>query len=301
MAHADRIGRLLAACGMMFLASPASANSTAIVDLTAGTATNDGNVSPGEYVGSSAGINSGFGDQIGATSRLHVDSDAGGNLNFGITSGNNPVSYFVVVYFDSIPGGSATTASFNDSLDSSRQAASGTNGTTAAVLQFAPGFEADFALVIDSSSALLFRLTELGPHVFVALPTFNMSPLEIEVSGLTTADLGLDPGDSFDYIATLLNPAAAFRSNEFQGVAQSTVGSTNPGSSAVSLASGDSNRFTTFSDAEPVPLTGPIAGAFLVASLMSLGAYANRRRHSGNAGSPGAADPPEDRETGAAE
>ena len=78
--------------------STALASPTSIVDTTAGTATSDGAVLPGEYVGSSVGINAGFGDVIGIGSRIHLDSDAAGDLNVGIVSGGSPLSDAIVIY-----------------------------------------------------------------------------------------------------------------------------------------------------------------------------------------------------------
>ena len=56
---------------------------TTIVDNTQTSATLDGTVNPAEYVGSSTGINNGFGDVIGSGSTVSVDSDASGTLHFG--------------------------------------------------------------------------------------------------------------------------------------------------------------------------------------------------------------------------
>ena len=60
------------------------------------------------------------------------------------------------------------------------------------------------------------------------------------------ANLGLAAGGTFRYVATYLNPGNAFRSDEFHGVAQSTVPGGNPGYTTVTLASGDTNVFTSY-------------------------------------------------------
>src|SRR5262245_41874680 len=51
-------------------------NVVLINDTTPGTASNDGTINPGEYVGFSSGINNGFGNIIGSASKMYVDSDA---------------------------------------------------------------------------------------------------------------------------------------------------------------------------------------------------------------------------------
>src|SRR4051812_45368053 len=55
----------VAALASLAMSASAFAAPITITDTTSGTATNDGTINSGEYVGSSAGINGGFGNVIG--------------------------------------------------------------------------------------------------------------------------------------------------------------------------------------------------------------------------------------------
>jgi hypothetical protein len=98
---------LLAAL-LLTLVSPAAAQPATITDTTPGTAINDGTVNSGEYVGSTAGINSWVWRLSSAlTSQLHVDSSHAGALNFGLISGggtNFNDNDAMVIYIDTDNG-----------------------------------------------------------------------------------------------------------------------------------------------------------------------------------------------------
>lgn len=223
------------------LVSPVAATPGTITDTTTGTANNNGTVSGGEYVGFTTGINSGFGDFIGATSQLHVDSSHTGALNFGLVSGGASFDNLVVIYIDTDNGatGFADTSGFNDSADPCRIAISGDNGTTSSTLTFATGFRADHAICISPAFSGLWELVNAGSHTFVVgVNRTAVTPNHHEID-LTMADLGLTPGDSFRYVVTYLSDTA-FRSNEFHGVAAFGA---NPGHGPATLAAGD---FITF-------------------------------------------------------
>ena len=115
-----------------------------------------------------------------------------------------------------------------DRGDPGRAAISGSSaGGDNADLTFAPGFGADYAVVIEPGGANLFRVVEGGAHEFLrSLTTAPSSGFGAacsrEMNGFSMADLGSQPGNPFRWVVTLLNPNNAFRSNEFQGVAAST-------------------------------------------------------------------------------
>jgi hypothetical protein len=220
-----------------------------ITDDTAGTAVNDGVIDPGEYVGASGGIGSGFGRVIGLGSRIHLDSDLGGALNIALETCGGGLFDQGVIYVDSQPGGSPSTALFTDNADPLRAAISALaqNGSgDRSDITFAPGFEADFAIGFEAGFAGVWALVEGGAHTF--LTTANINPAGAPVAGefeidLALADLGLSPGDSFDYVVTYVNSMNAFRSDEFHGVSLATVGPGNIGQNPISLAAGDWNTF----------------------------------------------------------
>lgn len=219
---------------------------TLIADGTPSSAVNDGVINPGEYVGFSGGINAGFGDVIGASSQLFVDSATDGTLNIGLQTGPGSLNDAVVIYVDAVPGGFADTSGFSDVADPLRRAISGTDGTNRSVLTFAPGFEADYAIAFDATFAGVWSLDTVS-HVFVADAGLQGGAGQWEMQ-LDLADLGLTPGLPFSYVATYLNSGNAFRSDEFHGVAASTVSGGNPGQGPVTLVDGDSN---VFQSAEP--------------------------------------------------
>jgi hypothetical protein len=214
-----------------------------ITDTTAGTATNDGTVNVSEYVGFTTGINNGFGNVIGSASQLHIDSDGSGNLNLGLEAGAAVVlPNAMVIYLDTDNGatGFTTTSGFTDAGDGCRRAISGYDGGNRSTLNFAPGFAANYAICLDSSFAGLWELTNSGSHPFVTSLNRSNSGTEYEMN-FTLANLGLNAGDSFRYVATYLNHDNAFRSNEFHGVAIFAGG--NPGYATVNLTA---NSFIVF-------------------------------------------------------
>jgi len=236
----------------------AAAAPTVIIDNTPGTAVADGVVNLGEYVGFSTGINAGFGDVIGAGSELHIDTDGSGTLSIGLVSGGGGLNDAVVIYIDTGVGGFADTGSFTDTADPLRRAISGTDGTNSSVLTFASGFEADYALGIEAGFAGLWELTT-GSHTFVnsasLIPTGNSGAGQWEMT-LSLSDLGLAPGATFRYVATYLNSGNAFRSDEFHGVAASTVPAGNIGQAPVGLATGDYNTFQAYE----APVAAEVSG-----------------------------------------
>jgi hypothetical protein len=243
------------AVAVLLVASVAYAVPIIIDDVTSTTATNDGVVNVGEYVGLSTGINSGFGDVIGANSELHVDSDALGALNFGLVSGGGGLNDAAVIYLDTQPGGHSSTSVFTDNADGLRAAISGLGtGGGQSVLNFAAGFEADYAIAFEQNFAGVWELVAGASHNYIT--TANLNPAGNAGAGqwemnLTLADIALNPGESFKYVVTYLNSGNAFRSDEFHGVQQATVPSGNPGNNPVTLATGDYNTFNSFQPIVP--------------------------------------------------
>ncbi|MEI2608159.1 MAG: choice-of-anchor Q domain-containing protein [Candidatus Promineifilaceae bacterium] len=206
-----------------------------ITDTTAGTATNNGTVAGGEYVGYSTGINNGFGNVIGSNSQLHIDADSSGNLNLGLKAGAAVVSpNAMVVYLDTDNGGTgfSTTSGFTDTADGCRRAISGFDGTNRSTLNFATGFTANYAICLDNGFAGLWQLTNGGSHTFITSLNRTNTGTDYEMN-FTLANLGLSAGSQIRYVATYLNSTNGFRSNEFHGV--ETFAGGNPGYTTVNL------------------------------------------------------------------
>jgi beta-glucanase (GH16 family) len=248
--------------------SDAGAALTNIVDTTSTSAIADGAIATGEYAGSVPGINYGLGDRIGRYSTMSVDSSAEGQFNFAFhgaapwfTSG----LWGVVIYVDSVPGGFPSTFQLADTQDLGRRLASG-KGTAGqrADLFFAPGFTADYAIVLQSARAELYQLGQ-AQHVLIngaelgATTDLHGGPdvvfrADDGSAGLNVREfqarlwqIGVPQGGSFRCFATMLNGDSAFRANEFIGVApgNSWDGVYNPAQTPVVLKPGDFVEFQT--------------------------------------------------------
>jgi beta-glucanase (GH16 family) len=210
-----------------------------IVDTTPEAAVTDGTVNPDEYVDSTNGINVFAGDRIGANSEVHVDSGTGARLSLGINSASgwpSPSSWGVVIYIDSVPGGYEDTIDLSDISDMPQRLASakGSSGESADLI-FAPDFDADFAICLESdrvtilqlgqpthtivSGAMLGAATDFdgGTDVVYRTASGGATDTQREIQ-LQLAHLGLQPTEPFDFIATLLGGNTAFRTDQFVGV-----------------------------------------------------------------------------------
>ncbi len=263
--------------GLLLVTGHAVGDVTTIVDTTPGSATNDGIIGMGEYVGFSTGINGGFGNVIGSDSQLFVDSSSTGMLNFGLRKGGGGFNDVGVIYIDTGTGGLNGTAAITDNTSRGRAAISG-NGEfmDSSELIFAPGFNASYAVALSYQFGVfaeLYRIEGDGALTFVT--EGNINPGMIDPSTAETewefslGDLGLSNGDSFNFVATYLNSGNAFRSDEFHGVSQTTVpgGNIGNGGTTFTLAPGDFNTFVTV----PEPTAAGLA-------LALTGCAAMRRR-----------------------
>lgn len=251
----------------------AVAGAATVVDNTPTTATKDGTISAGEYAGSTPGgngSNSGFGNVVGSDSRLFVDSDAAGALSFGLRKGPADYNDVAVIYIDSLAGGFGSTAALSDPDvgNRGRRAVAPQFGSQ---LSFAPNFAADYAIALEGSFAGLYRL-QTGSLDFVGSGGLLRSGNDFEIA-FSLGQIGLSPGDSFDYVLTYGNPNggndsnAMFRSNQFNGAGFSGG---DPGFGDVALGSGDFNTFSSFAAPVPEPLAAGGVGL--------LGLIALRRR-----------------------
>lgn len=216
--------------------------------------------------GSTNGINAGFGDAVGQNSNLAISSDLAGNLDWVLTcgGGNLDGANAVVIYIDTDNGatGYGGTQSFTDTGgggDELRKAISATNGGERADITFASGFNANYAIAFNSGFGALWQLSDdVGGHPYIETVSGagfgSGGPYNMATS---MASLGLAAGDSFRYILTYLDPNGCYRSNEFHGVADSSVPDFNIGFDDIVLSSGD---FITFHSV-PAPASLALIGA----------------------------------------
>ncbi|MFO0838124.1 MAG: family 16 glycosylhydrolase [Phycisphaerae bacterium] len=225
----------------------------------------DGVLSVSEYPASINGVNSGFGDRIGAQSLLHLDSSADGRLNLALQSHSAwpaPTNYGAVVYVDSVAGGFASTYELGDVADRPRRLASGKGaGGQRSDLYFALGFLADFAIVLEDNAATIYRLDRsshtrlngaalnsasdlLGGHAVAYRIDNGSAGGALREFQMPLALLGLAPGDSLRFVVTMLNSDNAFRTNEFFGASPGNPWDTvNPGAGPAVLKPGDFAEF----------------------------------------------------------
>lgn len=199
--------------------------------------------------------NTGFG---GVVSSLDITDD-GTNLTFVLNRGTGTLNDAFVIYIDSTVGGANNTTQFTDTADGLRRAISGFSGSTRATVNLPSGFGVDRALALESSFGGLWSTVENGSHAFVA--TANGSPggnAQASYSmTVSLANLGLNPGDAFNFVATYVNTGGDFRSNEGIG---DGLPATNPGAAAVTFTAGRS--YTTIP--EPASAALGLLGTLLI-------------------------------------
>ncbi len=198
--------------------------------------------------------NSGFG---GVISSLDIVDD-GTNITFTLNRGPGDLNDAFVLYISAASGGFNTTENFTDWDDPLRRAISGFDGANRSTVNLP--FNAGFGLGLEPGFSGLWSLVEGGTHNFVAIanaaPGGNSQPSYAMTVSL--ANLGLNPGDSFQFVGTYLNPENAFRSNEGIG---DGLPSDNPGQSDVTFTG--SRLYTTI----PEPTSALLAGFGLLALL----------------------------------
>ena len=227
----------------------------------------DGVIQGGEYALETNGINTGSFDMLGHNSLLGINTSGDGRLNIAINSATAwPAAgpYGAVIYFDTKAGGLPSTFLLKDNSSRARRLVSGKSSSgPKSDLYFATGILADYALALEPNYATLFRLdpnsltTVDGAAVDSATDLFGGTAMRYALDNggngfrvreceIQLSQLGLRPGDDFNYVATLLNGDSAFRMNEFVGVAPgNSFDTVNPGQSATVLKPGDFIRFTT--------------------------------------------------------
>lgn len=199
----------------------------------------------------SMGVGDDFGGMIGADIevgtpiQMNIDSDVLGRIIIDFDGMTNCMSSFRsnydvgVIYIDSVAGGIASTATLDDVSDPFRAAvsggqldASGGSAANVSTLTFPAGFRPDYAIAFlnpcdDDPSATLYTL-QAGLMPFTSIGGFGDGGPTFVIT-LDEDDIGLQPGETFRYVATVLNIRNGYRGNEFQGLASApaTIG-TNP-------------------------------------------------------------------------
>ena len=221
--------------------------------------------------GTTNGIGNGFGNVFGTESTIDI-TVVGSTVTMVFNQGSGGFFDGNVVYIDSVAGGVADTTSLTDTADGGRSIASGNNGSNNDIT-FAPGFEADFAISMENTFAGLFDITTDPTNFgFVAgVGTTNFdgdSATKPRTIQFDLSQIGIAPGGSFKFITNYFNAGNGFRSDEFHGVAESTIASQraaspNVGDNPVVLGNGDFNTVNTIPEPSSLALIG--LGGLLVA------------------------------------
>ncbi len=230
----------------------------------------------GTYSNSVSGSGSNFGNVLGGGS--FTLTQTGGAISLSFTKGVGSFNDAVVIYLDpdgGSPAGFADTGGFTDGADGLRRAISGFDGGgSRSTLFFAPGFNATHAIAFKpfgagNGYAGLWSLNNGGS--LGGGGTLNMTPdtnnQPTYTMGFNMSDIGLTPGQSFNFVATYISETG-FRSSELLGVASGPAN--NPGYTSLALSGNDYNRFVSAAVPEPTTL------GLLV--LPALGVFFGRRR-----------------------
>jgi hypothetical protein len=213
--------------------------------------------------------NTSFGGAVGNGS-LQISNNGAGALDFTFTRGGGNFNNALVIYFDSISGGDASTANYTDTADGLRRAISGFDVALGrSTLNFGDGFGADYAIALNNGFAGLWSLS--NPANFAFQKSANLSPTgETQTAytfSINVADIGLtaNSGESFSFFDTYISETA-FRSVETMGASYQN----SPAAGWNTFDAADVNSFTTVPE--------PSTVALLALSALGVAGYAARRR-----------------------
>lgn len=173
----------------------------------------------------------GIGGVLG-TGNISIADDA---TTVTVTFTRGPAAFYdaVVIYIDSDNSGDfANTNSFTDETSGVRRAASGILTPAQALVNFSPGFLADYAVSFSAVEGLgqVYQLNGTPPNhlltVGANLSTTNPFESVFTVYFPWTA-IGLTgaPGENFKFVVTLIDPLTGYRYDEAIG---DGIGSGNP-------------------------------------------------------------------------
>ena len=153
--------------------------------------------------------------------KLTLNDNAGAISATFNRGGPDPFQYSLVFFIDSVSGGISTTASLTPSSTYGERSVSGLSGASRSVMNFASGFTADYAIVLNVSlpnasglyridSATSFhKVRDITPNpatdVYATAISFNWNWSEISAGGPTV--------NSFKFQSTYID-TSAYRSLE---------------------------------------------------------------------------------------
>lgn len=182
------------------------------------------------------------------------------------TKGGGSFDRYLVIYFDTQPGGFSGTSSFADTTSDITKSISGVGTVGRSVANFAPGFTADYALAFTGELYLggqLYRLASGGEGSLEHVASINQSPVNSVNEASYTfrinwSDLGLTSGSGFRFQSTYLNPTGYRYLDSFE---------TLTGTAGVSTI--DFTDFNVYGT--PVPEPAQVALAIFGAGFVTVG------------------------------
>lgn len=166
---------------------------------------------------------SGFGGPVG--NGVLTVTDNATTINFSFTAGTLFSSNDLVIYLDTKTGGVANTSTLTDNADGGRTAISGLSGSGRTLVNFAAGFNADYAISFEPGSfAGLFDLSTPSNFGFVASAGLAGSGTGPFTFSIAKSDVGLSSAAPFTFIGTLIS-TSGYRSNETIGTSVTVPGS----------------------------------------------------------------------------
>lgn len=187
--------------------------------------------------------NGGFGEPVGGSNMTIIDDGTTVTLTFN--KGLGDFNDDMVIYIDSKSGGFSSTVNFADpdAGDRLRRAITGAGifeGGTRSVVNFPSGFEADYAIAVNTGFGGLWELVENAAFPFISGVGNPASSTEASfVMSFSKADIGIATEDNvaFNFVITYMNAFGGngvFRSDEGYGDGLPTG---NPGTDDVTFTS----------------------------------------------------------------
>ena len=167
--------------------------------------------------------NSGFGGSVGEG--LILSSDPNDIVEFNMSTNGNEMNDILVFYIDTgAPGRNVIDLSIDDSLDSHRVAISNSNiSDFGSVIQFPTGFEASYAVAINTDFAGLWSIPATGTVGDNGLNFINSvnstltSNLQLSYQfSFDWADIGLTETDIFNFVGVYVS-SSGYSSDEGYG------------------------------------------------------------------------------------
>jgi hypothetical protein len=215
------------------------------------------------YTGNGA---AGFGGPVGKGTLAITDNGAG-NVTFTYTPPASHASGVdgnsLVLYLSTGATGLTDTSPLIDdgtgaTVDSGREAISGYNNGTAqqsnpqnppsrSLVAFPSGFQATYAFSFEGGFVGLFQLPQVGGNGLLNfVDGANQSSYPLSVT-IPLSEIGLTQGQSFNFVGTLIDGTAAYRSNEAIGDALLNPPSS-PGTSLAANGNPGFNNLISFTD-----------------------------------------------------